>query len=130
MTAEDRMLAALRRLVIIAVVFTIAMLAVAGWALAHDHGRNLGGWYKDLKAGNGLLCCNGDDFIGIADPDWESREGRYRVRIEGQWWDVPDEAVIKEANHDGRTLVWPVYERALGGVLNVKIRCFLPGAMT
>jgi hypothetical protein len=130
MTAEERMLAALRRLVIIAAVFVVAMLGAAVYALAHDHGRELGDWYKNLKSGNGLLCCNGDDFVGISDPDWESRDGRYRVRIEGQWWDVPDEAVIKEANHDGRTLVWPVYERALGGVLNVKIRCFLPGAMT
>lgn len=121
---------ALRRIMIAAAVVVVAMVAVVGYALAHDHGRDLGDWYKGLRSGNGLLCCNGDDFVGISDPDWESRDGRYRVRIEGQWWDVPDEAVIKDANHDGRTLVWPVYERALGGVLNVRIRCFLPGAMT
>lgn len=130
MTAEDRMARAWRIILYTLVIGVVLVVGLTIKAWAHDHGRELGDWYKNLKSGNGLLCCNGDDFVGISDPDWESRDGRYRVRIEGQWWDVPDEAVIKEANHDGRTLVWPVYERALGGVLNVKIRCFLPGAMT
>jgi transposase len=53
-----------------------------------------------------------------------------RVRIEGQWWDVPDEALIKEPNRAGRTMVWPVYYRELDRSLRVEIRCFMPGSMT
>jgi hypothetical protein len=34
----------------------------------------------------------------IADPDWEPREGHYRVRLDNKWVDVSDEAVITEPN--------------------------------
>jgi hypothetical protein len=37
-------------------------------------------------------------------------DGHYRVRIQRQWWDVPEQAVIKEPNRAGRTMVWPVYD--------------------
>ena len=43
-----------------------------------------------------------------ATSDWESESGHYRVRIEGEWVDVPDEAVITEPNRVGRTMVWPI----------------------
>jgi len=55
---------------------------------------------------------------------------QYRVRIEGQWWDVPDEAVIKEPNRAGRTMVWPIYYNATNHPLRVEVRCFIPGTMT
>jgi hypothetical protein len=51
------------------------------------------------------------------------------VRIEGRWWDVPDEAVINEPNRAGRTMVWPVYYRAVSTLVRVEIRCFIPGSM-
>jgi len=63
--------------------------------------------------------------VAIADPDWESKEGHYRVRLDGEWITVPDDAVITEPNRAGRTMVWPVK-----GSLGTSIRCFLPGSMT
>jgi len=42
----------------------------------------------------------------VADPDWESRDGHYRVRLYGEWIDVPDDALITEPNRLGRTMVW------------------------
>ena len=53
------------------------------------------------------------------------RGGHYRVRIEGEWVDVPEEAVITEPNRVGRTMVWPIR-----GYLGLTIRCFMPGSMT
>lgn len=92
---------------------------------AHDHSRpGLDGWYQGLTSGKGL-CCDGSDATHLADVDWESRDGRYRVRIEGEWHDVPPEAVLDGPNLDGRTLVWPI--KGYGGLT---IRCFMPGAMT
>jgi hypothetical protein len=61
----------------------------------------------------------------VSDVDWETVGGHYRVRIDGQWIDVPDEAVITEPNRMGRTMVWPIW-----GYLGVTIRCFMPGSMT
>jgi hypothetical protein len=43
--------------------------------------------------------------------------------IGGQWFNVPDSAVIKESNKIGFAMVW--YYRDSG---NVFIRCFLPGS--
>jgi len=58
--------------------------------------------------------------MSIGNPD-----GHYRVRIEGEWVDVPDEAVISEPNQIGRTMVWPIR-----GYMGLTIRCFMPGSMT
>jgi len=61
----------------------------------------------------------------LADPDWESKDGHYRVRLGGKWIDVPDDALITEPNRAGRTMVWPM--RFDG---QISIRCFMPGSMT
>jgi hypothetical protein len=97
---------------------------------AHDHSRpDLNKWFDSLRSGKGP-CCSNADGSALSDTDWETRDGHYRVRIEGRWWDVPDDAVITEPNLAGRTMVWPIYNRALGGVLSITIRCFMPGSMT
>ncbi|MGY4330609.1 hypothetical protein ACVWWG_005026 [Bradyrhizobium sp. LB7.2] len=70
-------------------------------------------------------CCSDADGFAVADPDWDSHNGHYRVRLDGEWVEVPDEAVITEPNRAGRTMVWPV-KTAFG----VSIRCFMPGSMT
>jgi hypothetical protein len=63
--------------------------------------------------------------VTVADPDWESRDGRYRVRLYDAWIDVPDDALITEPNRVGRTMVWPML---LNG--EISVRCFMPGSMT
>ncbi|WP_156944274.1 hypothetical protein [Bradyrhizobium sp. Ec3.3] len=110
-----------------------ALIVLLVWhfaANAHDHSRpELDSWFESLKSGKGP-CCSDADGKALSDIDWEVREGHYRVRIERQWRDVPDEAVIKEPNRAARTMVWPIYYWALGGNLRrIEIRCFMPGVM-
>ncbi|WP_433996166.1 hypothetical protein [Bradyrhizobium lablabi] len=81
-------------------------------------------WFDSLKSGKGP-CCSDADGSAVSDVDWESKNGHYRVRIEGEWFDVPEDAVITEPNRVGRTMVWPI--RGYGGMT---IRCFMPGSMT
>lgn len=81
-------------------------------------------WFDSLKSGRGP-CCSDADGYAVSDPDWESKDGHYRVRVDGEWIDVPDDAVITEPNRAGRTMVWPIK-----GALGTSIRCFMPGAMT
>jgi hypothetical protein len=106
----------------------VALLApaivLAGHALAHDAGSPLKPWFDSLKSGKGPCCSDADGAV-VADVDWESKDGHYRVRLEGQWIDVPDDAVITEPNRAGRTMVWPIKD-----ALGISIRCFLPGSMT
>ena len=81
-------------------------------------------WFDSLKSGKGP-CCSDADGSAVSDVDWESNDGRYRVRIEGEWFDVPEDAVITEPNRVGRTMVWPIK-----GYQGLTIRCFMPGSMT
>ncbi|WP_407154973.1 hypothetical protein [Bradyrhizobium sp. STM 3557] len=99
-------------------------------ALARDRGQYAGSspemkaWFDSLRSGKGP-CCSDADGSAVSDVDWETRNGHYRVRIDGEWVDVPDEAVITEPNRVGRTMVWP-----MRGYLGISIRCFMPGSMT
>ena len=81
-------------------------------------------WFDSLKSGKGP-CCSDADGYALSDVDWESGNGHYRVRIDGEWYEVPDEAVITEPNRVGRTMVW-----LMRGYQGLSIRCFMPGSMT
>ena len=80
-------------------------------------------WFEGLRSGKGP-CCDGTDATRVDDADWETTDGHYRVRIDGEWVDVPNEAVVSGPNLAGRTMVWPYY---LNG--HPKARCFMPGSM-
>lgn len=118
----DRLKLSLRRALLVA-----PLVLSAGSALGRDDGRYadspLKPWFDSLRSHLGPCCSDADGFA-VSDPDWESHDGHYRVRLDGQWVDVPDEAVITEPNRAGRTMVWPV-KTAFG----ISIRCFMPGSM-
>jgi hypothetical protein len=81
-------------------------------------------WFDGLRSGKGP-CCSDADGSAVSDVDWESKDGHYRVRLDGEWLDVPDDAVITEPNRIGRAMVWP-----LRNYMGITIRCFMPGSMT
>jgi len=101
--------------------------------LARDDGRYtnspLHEWFDHLSSKKGL-CCSNTDGLAVADVDWESSGGKFRVRLEGRWVDVPDDAVITEPNRSGHTMVWPVYYRNGDDPVTIYIRCFMPGEMS
>ena len=95
-------------------------------ALAHDPSHpEFNDWFNRLSSKGGGLCCSFADGFAVADPDWETKDGHYRVRLGNDWIDVPDDAVITEPNKARRTMVWPM--RFEG---EISIRCFMPGSMT
>jgi hypothetical protein len=108
--------------------FLIAAVSPLGYA--RDRGQfanstpEMKAWFDGLRSGKGP-CCSDADGSAVSDVDWETRDGHYRVRIDNQWVDVPDEAVITEPNRIGRTMVWPIR-----GYLGLTVRCFMPGSMT
>jgi hypothetical protein len=107
-------------------VVAIALFALtAGGASGHDPSRpELNGWYESLHSGKGP-CCDGSEAKRVDDADWDSKDGHYRVRIDGEWVDVPNDAVVDGPNRAGRTMVWPYY---LNG--HPKVRCFMLGTMS
>jgi len=96
---------------------------------ARDDGRfansPLKPWFDRLASGKGL-CCSFADGFSVQDVDWDTQDGHYRVRIYGQWFVVPDDAVVTEPNRFGPAVVWPDNDR----YGNTQIRCFMPGAGT
>ena len=99
-------------------------LVLCSPALAHDPSHpELNEWFSKLRSGRGL-CCSFADGFAVSDVDWESKDGHYRVRLENNWIDVPDDALITEPNRAGRTMVWPMHFDG-----KTFIRCFMPGSM-
>lgn len=103
------------------------LLSTPNHVAARDNGQYanspLKAWFDRLASGKGL-CCSFADGVSVENVDWDTQEGRYRVRIRGQWFVVPDSAVVTEPNKFGPAVVWP-YQDADG---TTQIRCFLPGA--
>jgi len=101
----------------------------SGQPLARDDGRfansPLKPWFDRLASGKGL-CCSFADGVSVEDVDWDTQDGQYRVRIDGQWVIIPDVAVVTEPNRFGPAVVWP-YK---GNDGTTQIRCFMPGAGT
>jgi hypothetical protein len=135
------MLMGMRVLVLLmaAFLFLLAMLGFNSVASARDDGRYAQTdpatkqWFEGLKSGKGPCCADADGNT-LKDTDWESindpkkPDVHFRVYIENKWWDVQDEAVIKEPNRVGRVIVWPIYQNSPGN-RDIVIRCFLPGAL-
>ena len=65
-------------------------------------------WFESLRSEFGQCCSDADGYF-VADPDWESDHGHYRVYIDDEWVVVPDGAVITQPNKVGRTMVWKLY---------------------
>jgi hypothetical protein len=110
---------------------TLAALILIGstTAQARDDGRYanspLKPWFESLHSKSGGKCCENADGIGVSEVDWDSKDGHYRVRLYGEWVDVPDDAVVKQPNLAGRTMV-----RTYSMMGRTMIRCFMPGTMT
>ena len=116
----------------VAVCLIALIFLIAGMNRAHsrDDGRYanspLKPWFDSLKNKQSVPCCDTADGLRLEDVDWESTGKSYRVRINGQWYDVPDEAVLEQPNKLGPAVVWPT-QTASG---KVQIRCFIAGAGT
>jgi hypothetical protein len=136
-----RKMSSYERLVYVCVGASVSLLALAllmiimlpPRAHAHDHDRpDLTEWYQTLK-GKGL-CCDGSqtEVRHLSEVQWRTSDGHYQVYInqfmdnsgEFMWVDVPDDAVIKEPNKDGRPTVWPIWG------IKPNVRCFMPGMLS
>jgi hypothetical protein len=98
----------------------LLLLLFTSYALARDDGRYannpLKPWFDSLRSHRGFCCSEADG----RETEYDIRESRYWVPVDGTWRQVPDEAVITEPNKFGRPLVW--FES------RQEIRCFIPGS--
>jgi len=80
-------------------------------------------WFDSLASRRGP-CCSVADGQSIEEVDWDTKDGKYRVRLDGQWIEVPPDALVTVPNTFGLAVVWP-YKDYEG---RTQIRCFIPGA--
>ncbi len=80
-------------------------------------------WVEGLTDDQGHGCCATADGFKPEQIEWDIKGNRYRVQIGGEWYHVPDGAVIKGPNRLGLAMVW--YFINDDGTMT--IRCFLPG---
>jgi hypothetical protein len=83
----------------------------------------------------GYPCCDNGD-AEHAEAEWDTTKGGYKVFLKnplrpdeaGQWFEVPDSAVVERPNLNGIAMVWwsPYY--GMDGGMTPKWRCFIPGA--
>ncbi len=116
----------------IIICFSVSMCGVSDPAFDRDYGQytqvspETKEFFNSLKSGNGIPCCDTSDGRRIDDADWDTQDNHYRVRIEGEWYDVPTEAVVNSPNKVGYAVVWPVPTNS-GNSRKYFIRCFIPG---
>jgi hypothetical protein len=80
-------------------------------------------WFDSLASRRGP-CCSVADGQSVEDVDWDTKNGQYRVRLDGQWIEVPADALVTAPNKFGPAVVW-LYKDYEG---KTQIRCFIPGA--
>ena len=88
-------------------------------------------WFQSLQNKDGFYCCARADGHPLADGEWDIKDNHYRVFLEGEWIDVPDDAVISGPNKFGKAIVWLRADAHItsGEIQNItRIRCFIPGS--
>jgi len=87
---------------------TLVFCAVSATAAAMDRGQfenvppEIREWFEHMRSPKGLLCCSYADGHRTG---YDIRQGQYWVPIEGEWYPVPPEVVIKTENPVGEAIV-------------------------
>lgn len=118
-----------------ALLFAACLLLVAVPApplAARDTGQyaqtdpRLQDWFRSRKDNFGVSCCDTADGTRVDDPDWECTDQDHcRVKLDdGNWYDVPERALLRDQAGPGFAIVWRILDPVTGWF----IRCFQPGS--
>jgi len=111
------------------------------WSQEAQNNPAIQKWWRDQRVpggpNQGGSCCNEADG---AFAETDIRDGKWFVRFmvpdgtpaghQVEWMPVPDEVVITKPNLYGQAVVWYAIHYVNGKVHEVRIRCFIPGALT
>ena len=106
--------------------------AVSTTAAAMDRGQfqnvapEIREWFENMRSPKGISCCSYADGHRTG---YDIRQGQYWVPIDGDWYPVPPEAVIKTEHPVGEAIVWYLLQSPDSGLPHsesYKIICFVP----
>ena len=110
----------------------LALLFAAAVILIRDPtgkwaGDPLQPWFESLQNKVGLYCCARADGHALDDGEWDIKDNKYRVFVQGEWIVVPDDALILGPNKFGKAIVW--FRNYPSRVTpDTHIQCFIPGS--
>ena len=83
-------------------------------------GPELRAWFNSVYNRKGIKCCEAADGYPV---EYQMRsDNHYWVLFKGDWYEVPDEAVVRQyGNPTGSGVVW--FAEVFGGRA---VRCFVP----
>ena len=84
-------------------------------------------WFQSLQNKLGRNCCAEADGHPLDEGEWDIKDNKYRVFIQGEWIVVPDHAVILGPNKLGKAIVWFIGSWEGNDPIS-RIRCFIPGS--
>jgi hypothetical protein len=96
---------------------------------AFGHGQHFtneeNDWLNEQYASDGTKCCDRDDAVVGPDVEWRIQNGQYQVLINGAWYTVPTERVMRRTPGNP----WPNQAIVTYSVFthNIHIWCFWPG---
>ena len=97
-----------------------------------QYSQEIQDWIKSLKSDRqSSPCCDmsDGDFTSQAIRTGADGKLHWWATVNGEWVEIPDEAVVTEGNKLGRPVIWYLQWPGLGGGTVTYIRCFLPGAL-
>ncbi|MGH7152941.1 MAG: hypothetical protein ACREF3_03350 [Acetobacteraceae bacterium] len=100
-------------------------------------------WECHVQPATRLVCCRESEGHVLRDNEWRAMERPggvrvYQVHVGTRWFDVPVQAVINDirncgpepnAQHRWMAKVWYAPIRDAGGIVDLKIYCFIAGTM-
>jgi hypothetical protein len=116
-----------------ALMAVVLLLAVPALAHAPALTEAENAWLERQRAVDGTKCCDRRDVhVGLA-VEWRMQGGRYQVRIQGRWHDVPPGRLLRPRADDpspwpGQALLfWSLAPHTAPGF---SLWCFFPEPLT
>ena len=120
-----------------ALLVAVALPAIAAPPPGTDLSSPRHAWWEcHHQPKNDISCCSEADGHALIDADWRTGGKGYQVRVEGQWFDVPTNAVLTgdtcgmDPDDAGQSeaKVWYTWSRGTNNEISVlNVLCFLPG---
>lgn len=95
-------------------------------------------WECHKQPVNGISCCSEADGHSLKDTEWGSDGNHYQVRVEGEWFPVPDNTILMgdacgaDPQEDARSeaKVWYLISRGPSNMIEaLHVLCFEPGTL-
>lgn len=107
------------------------------WSQEAQNNPAIQRWWQDQRIPGGpqqgMNCCDEADGVFA---EAEIRDDKWFVRfqihngVQVGWTEVPKEAVITTPNMYGSAVVWYGARYTNGNLIDIFVRCFIPGALT